>query len=249
MILKHLRFIGILNICLLIAVTAVAQQKMELPEGMAAYYVVFLKAGANRNQPAEEAEKIQAAHLAHLRKLVESEKLVCVGPLAHESEIVGISIFQTETQEEAMKLAEADPAVQSGRVVLEIHPWWGPAGLGKGYAEQARQKPLDQMEFDQFQLGLIYRGDKWTPEKTAETQKIQEAHLANNQKLADEGKLIAAGPFTDGGDLRGIFVFTAASIEEAKKLSDADPAVQAGRLKVELHPWMVTKGVIPPVKK
>lgn len=66
---------------------------------------------------------------------------------------------------------------------------------------------------------------------------LQRAHLDNIQRLADEGKLVLAGPFLDGGDLRGIYVFDMETVEEAKKLTETDPAIQAGRLEMELHPW------------
>jgi uncharacterized protein YciI len=61
--------------------------------------------------------------------------------------------------------------------------------------------------------------------------------MANINRLAEEGKLIVAGPFEDNGELRGIFVFNVATLEEAKTLTETDPAVQAGRLIMELHPW------------
>jgi uncharacterized protein YciI len=66
---------------------------------------------------------------------------------------------------------------------------------------------------------------------------IQKGHMANIQRLADEGKLVLAGPFEDEGDIRGIFVFNVTSVEEAKALTETDPAIQAGRLVMELHPW------------
>ena len=53
------------------------------------------------------------------------------------------------------------------------------------------------------------------------------------------------GPVLDGGDLRGVGVFRVGSLAEAQALSDADPAVQAGRLISEIHPWMIFKGILP----
>jgi uncharacterized protein YciI len=94
-----------------------------------------------------------------------------------------------------------------------------------------------------YVLGLLYRGEKWTPEKTEETAKIQEAHLANIGRLAKEGKLILAGPFSGGDDLRGLFLFDVTTIEEARALAETDPAVQAGRLRVDLIQWYGPKGI------
>ncbi|HZN04236.1 MAG TPA: YciI family protein, partial [Candidatus Polarisedimenticolia bacterium] len=84
------------------------------------------------------------------------------------------------------------------------------------------------------------------PPASPERRAIQEGHLANIQRLADAGKLLLAGPFTDGGELRGLFVFQVASLEEAKAMCDSDPAVKAGRLRVELHPWYSAKGISVP---
>jgi uncharacterized protein YciI len=107
-------------------------------------------------------------------------------------------------------------------------------------------KPAANAEYEMttYYMGLLYRGEKWTPESTPETQKIQEGHMANIQRLASEGKLLLAGPFGDDTDLRGIFVFKVASMEEAQALVATDPAVQAGRLRVELHPWYSAKNIV-----
>ena len=64
------------------------------------------------------------------------------------------------------------------------------------------------------------------------------------RRLAEMKKLIVAGPFGDDGILRGIFVFRVASLEEAKALTQTDPAVQAGRLAIDLHPWQVPEGIL-----
>ncbi|HEV8200301.1 MAG TPA: YciI family protein [Candidatus Polarisedimenticolia bacterium] len=101
-------------------------------------------------------------------------------------------------------------------------------------------------EMTTYYVGLLYRGPSWSPEDTPEHRRIQEGHLANIKRLADEGKLILAGPFSDDGDLRGMFVFLVGSLQEAKALVDTDPAVQAGRLRVELHPWFSAKGINVP---
>jgi uncharacterized protein YciI len=63
-------------------------------------------------------------------------------------------------------------------------------------------------------------------------------HLKNIGRLADEGKLVIAGPFGDNDkSYRGIFILNVKTIEEAKKLLDTDPAIHANVLAAELYEW------------
>lgn len=71
---------------------------------------------------------------------------------------------------------------------------------------------------------------------------IQEQHLAHLNMLDKTGKISMAGPLGDDGETRGIVIYNVATIEEALKLAREDPAVRAGRLKVEMHPWWAAKG-------
>lgn len=105
--------------------------------------------------------------------------------------------------------------------------------------EGERHDMPDDMEL--LYLGLLRRGVTWTPEVTPAVESLQEAHLANIERMRQSGELLVAGPFGDDGDLRGVYIFRVASMEEAISLTDTDPAVKAGRLKFELHPWWVKK--------
>jgi len=105
-------------------------------------------------------------------------------------------------------------------------------------------------EMTTYYVGILKRGPNWTPAITEETKKIQAGHMANIRKMADTGKLVVAGPFADRGDPVGLYIFKADTIEEVKAMAAEDPAVQAGRLVVEVRPWMAAKGIKidPPVK-
>jgi uncharacterized protein YciI len=70
-----------------------------------------------------------------------------------------------------------------------------------------------------------------------EAQKLQAAHRANINRLAAEGKLVLAGPFADDGPLRGIYIFDVPTVAAAEALTNTDPAIAAGQLVMELHPW------------
>ena len=93
-------------------------------------------------------------------------------------------------------------------------------------------------------FGLITAGPKAGTGTAAERGKIQAAHLANIGRLHAAGKLLVAGPFLDGGNFRGLFIYKCATLAEAQELAATDPAVQAGRLVVEIHPWLTMKGNI-----
>ena len=95
-------------------------------------------------------------------------------------------------------------------------------------------------------LALLKRGPRaaeWDA-KPDELAQLQQAHLANNARLVESGKLILLGPFTDDGYWRGVFVFKTGTLEEAQALAETDPSVQAGRMAFEFHPWMIEKGTI-----
>jgi len=96
-----------------------------------------------------------------------------------------------------------------------------------------------------YYMGFLRRGPSWTPEVTPAIEQLQAAHLAHIRQMGESGALLLAGPFLDGGDLRGIFLFRTASQAEAEALAAADPAVRAGRLIVDIHPWLTKAGVLP----
>lgn len=100
------------------------------------------------------------------------------------------------------------------------------------------------MELESYQLVLLVRPLDWKPLPDAEAEAIQQKHLAYLDEQAKRGNLVLAGPFADQKDvaLRGACLYRVSSVDEARKLAEADPAVQAKRLRVETVTWWVGKG-------
>jgi len=96
---------------------------------MQKYFIAFLKKGPNRSQPEEEANKLQAEHMAHLGKMYELGYADISGPFEDEGDISGITIYNVPTLQMADSLANADPMVKAGRLVIEMHPWWAAKGF------------------------------------------------------------------------------------------------------------------------
>ncbi|MDQ2177962.1 YciI family protein [Marinifilum sp. D714] len=106
-----------------------------------------------------------------------------------------------------------------------------------GYnAELATKLKADQYGMSKYVMAFLKRGPVRSQDSIT-AAKLQKAHLENIERLAEEGKLVLAGPFFDDGEIRGIYIFNVESIEEAKALTETDPAIKAGRLVMELHPW------------
>ncbi len=103
-------------------------------------------------------------------------------------------------------------------------------------AALAKKLGADEYGMKKYVLAFLKRGPHRLTDSVA-AMKLQMAHLKNIGKLAAEGKLIVAGPFLDDQDIRGIFIFNVETVEEAKKLTETDPAIQAGSLVMELHPF------------
>lgn len=74
---------------------------------------------------------------------------------------------------------------------------------------------------------------------------LQAKHLAHRAELKRQGKIVANGPFGEQSDIsmRGMSIFTT-SLEEAARLNDADPLVEAGRLAYNLFKWWVAAGTL-----
>ncbi|MBP0905643.1 YciI family protein [Mariniflexile gromovii] len=96
---------------------------------MQQYFIAFLKNGTIRSQNEEDVEILQKEHLAHLKKMYELGYADISGPFGDKGDIRGITIYNVPTLKMADSLANADPMVKAGRLVIEIHPWWAGKGL------------------------------------------------------------------------------------------------------------------------
>ena len=97
--------------------------------GMKKYVMAFLKMGPNRDQDSATAAQLQRAHMDNIKRLANAKKLIVAGPFLDAGDVRGIYIFNVETVEEAEALTRTDPAIKAGRLVMELHPWYGSAAL------------------------------------------------------------------------------------------------------------------------
>jgi uncharacterized protein YciI len=117
------------------------------------------------------------------------------------------------------------------------------------YDDVQAWQDADSQGLTVYYVFLLKKGPSWSPDSTPEIGKLQTAHLANIQRLEEEGKLVLNGPLLDSfqlsGEIRGVGVLKAKSMVQAQEWIRSDPMVKAGRLIFELHTWMVNKGILP----
>ena len=84
----------------------------------------------------------------------------------------------------------------------------------------SQQKPEPKNEpahkMVEFHMALLKRGPKWTAAENEETRRLHQQHVEYFMSALDSGKAVLAGPFTDGGEIDGVFIFRASSAAEAK---------------------------------
>jgi uncharacterized protein len=73
---------------------------------------------------------------------------------------------------------------------------------------------------------------------TEEESAIMGSHFQYLQSLLSEQKLILAGPCLDAAF--GIVVFRAETLESGRQIMENDPAVLAGIMDAEIHPYRVS---------
>jgi uncharacterized protein YciI len=100
-----------------------AQTSKNPADNLKPYFLVLLKKGPHRDQDSVTAARIQKAHMENINRMAASGKLNVAGPFLDEGELRGIFIFDSGNEDEVKKLVEGDPAVKSGRLTYEIHPW------------------------------------------------------------------------------------------------------------------------------
>jgi uncharacterized protein len=99
--------------------------------------------------------------------------------------------------------------------------------------------------FDVYTLVLLRRPGDAPQMPDDELDALQSRHLAYRAKLRNDGVLVANGPLGEQSDpsLRGLSILSC-DLDEARRLTDLDPSVQAGHLAYDVFEWWVAAGTL-----
>lgn len=118
------------------------------------------------------------------------------------------------------------------------------AQTGKSYdSALAKKLGADDYGMKQYVMAMLKKGSTEIKD-TARLRQLLSAHLQNISRLANEGKMVLAGPMMDNTGLEGIFIFNVKTVKEAEELSATDPAVKAGLFSLEFHPWYASAALM-----
>jgi uncharacterized protein YciI len=224
----------------LASTSAPAQEKAAaLPQpAMATTQMAFLTTADNAKPLGErEIQAIQEGHLRYLREQIDGGKVLIEGPIHGGGSLRSVIVLDVPTTADAEALLAKDPWIASKQLVATIHPWWSAKGLLR------RPPRIERLSL--CYLGLLERPADAPSLPDEKLQEIQKGHMANIVRMAESKDLVIAGPMGDDTALRGILLFRTTDPDRIRKLVAADPAVQAGRLRLDLLPWYVPEGTLP----
>ncbi len=108
----------------------------------------------------------------------------------------------------------------------------------------AKKLGADQYGMKQYVMVILTTGKADIKEKAVKDS-LFAGHMKNINRLADEGRLVLAGPFGKNDiNYRGVFIFNTTSVDETRTMVDTDPAVKAGVFDAVYIPWYCSAGLM-----
>ena len=184
----------------------------------------------------EEVAKMQKEHVNNLGALGRQGRGLAAGPLGDDGFIRGIVVLSLTNVSEIKDCFQPDPFVQNDILAVEAYRW---------LTDTTRfQKPFEPFKLAKHTLAVVKKGTNYEAPKDPLTSATMLSLMPSLRSWAATGDLAVSGPLVDAGDLVRILLFIPENGETIRAALDADPAVKAGRLKVEVHPQFMGAGVL-----
>lgn len=98
--------------------------------GMKEYTLVILKTGSNLTEDKAFIDSCFAGHFDNMGRMVKEDILIVAGPIGkNDMTYRGIFILNVTSIEEAAKILQTDPAINSKLLDAELYKWYGSAAL------------------------------------------------------------------------------------------------------------------------
>lgn len=107
----------------------------------------------------------------------------------------------------------------------------------------AKSLGADERGMRNYVFVLLKTGPTKVPAGEERTRMFA-GHMANMQRLADEGKLVFAGPLDGVDGWRGLYIFATPEIDSARVLVATDPVIIKGEMVAEYHQFYGSAGLM-----
>src|SRR5687767_3109061 len=102
----------------------------------------------------------------------------------------------------------------------------------------AKKLGADAHGMKRYVMVILKTGPRDSLIKGPRRDSLFAGHMKNIGRLADEGLLAVAGPFSKNTQkYRGIFIMNVKTVEEARKLCDTDPTIKEGIFVLDVIEW------------
>lgn len=187
--------------------------------------IVFLHHRTDKAElPEAQVKKIMEGHMANIQKMAKEGKLLVAGPFDGGG---GIFIFNTASQDSVRAWIKADPGIQANRWRVELQPYQVNYGQPRTVGEPIQ---MTSYQFVRFKAYIA----KFNINDVPHLIKQHEDFIAS---LRQTSNVVADAVFNDTDD--GILIMRG---DLEASLFDADPAVHAGLLEVEIKKWYTARG-------
>ena len=101
-------------------------RRPDVPRNLKPYFLCLLRKGPSWNVT-EGNEDLMLRYLAFLRRETEAYSILLAGPITDGGDIIATIILESPTTEDATASVNANPGIQSGHFLAELHPCFLPA--------------------------------------------------------------------------------------------------------------------------
>ncbi|HTZ89904.1 MAG TPA: YciI family protein [Alloacidobacterium sp.] len=101
-------------------------RRADVPRNLKPYFLCLLKKGPRWNIT-EGHEDLMPKYLAWLHGETEARRIFFAGPVTDNGDLIGMAILEAASAAEAAAFANANPGIESGHFLAELHPCYLPA--------------------------------------------------------------------------------------------------------------------------
>ncbi len=216
------------------------KQVVQPPVELTDYYFGIIRKGAAWT--AEETEavaELQRQHLERIGRLADSGVLVLAGPIEATTgaeDLRGLFVYRVSSMAEARALADSDPSVRAGRLLVDIFHWRGPA----------RMIYDEKYTMVDYHLAFYFQGPFYYAEETPSFWEMVQTQTERQPGICDSCRIVLAGEFPDEKNsykLAGLIIYEAPRADVLNGIMTTSAAVRSSVYSVRLMKWYGPSGL------